>query len=283
MKKYVLMIDSGSDVPQSIADRRGFEIVRMHTMMGNKTYDDGKFPVEDLFKHFEITGVLPKTSASTPDDFGRAIKAIRKREPDSHIVYLAYSAATTSTFQSACIAAEGVPDITLIDTQFCSAGQAAVIYHIADLIESNPDITPEEIEAAVAAFRKKLHMIFVPGDLQYLKAGGRLTNSSYVGARLLNLHPQIETIDGVLVCTRKLRGNLHRVYIRLLKEYLSAHALSKEWFYLIESYGLDPAVRQEAEQIVREAGLRHYEWITTGGVVSVHCGPGSFGFVCIDA
>ena len=47
-----------------------------------------------------------------------------------------------------------------------------VIYHIADLIESKPDITPEEIEVAVVAFQRKLQMIF-PRDLQYPKAGSR--------------------------------------------------------------------------------------------------------------
>ena len=87
----------------------------------------------------------------------------------------------------------------------------------------------------------------------------------------------------MLVCTRKLHGNLHRVYIRLLREYLAAHALTKDRFYLIEAYGFDPAVRQEEEQIVREAGFRYYEWSTTGGAVSVRCSPDSFGFVCIDA
>ena len=47
-----------------------------------------------------------------------------------------------------------------------------MIYHIADLIESKPDITPEEIEVAVVAFQRKLQMIF-PRDLQYPKAGSR--------------------------------------------------------------------------------------------------------------
>lgn len=250
--------------------------------MGGATFNDGEFPVTDLFEYYETHGQLPKTSGSTPDDFECAYEKIRSENPEAQIVYLAYSAATTASFQSANIAAEKYDGITLIDTKFCSAGQAAVVYHIADMLDRNPSITPEEIRAEVEAFQKRVHMLFIPGDLQYLKAGGRLSNAAYVGARLLNLQPMIETIDGKLVCTHKYRGSQHKVYLRMLKEYIASHKLVRNRFYLIESEGLSEALKREAEGIVAEAGFTNVEWIQTGGVVSVHCGPGSFGFVCID-
>ena len=283
MNKIVFVIDSGADVPQSVADRRGFKIVRMHTTMGTDTFNDGEFPVQELFAYYKNHGQLPKTSASTPDDFARAYDAIRSENPDAHIVYLAYSAATTAAFQSAKIAAEPYENITLIDTQFVSAGQAAVIYHIADLVDANPAMTPDEIVREVEAFRKRLHMLFIPGDLQYLKAGGRLSNAGYVGAKLLSLHPRIELVDGLLVCTCKYRGSQHRVYLRMLQEYIESRQLNRDRFYLIESHSLAPALKAQAESIVRAAGFKKIEWIQTGGVVSVHCGPGSFGLVCVDA
>lgn len=283
MSNIVLLIDSGADVPSSVSEQRGFHVVRMHTTMGNTSFNDGEFPVTDLFSYYEKTGDLPKTSASTPDDFERTYTEIRRANPDAQIVYLAYSAATTAAFQSAHIAAEHFDGVTMIDTKFCSAGQAAVVYHIADMLDTNPSLTPEQIRSEVEAYQKRLHMLFIPGDLQYLKAGGRLSNAGYVGARLLNLHPRIETIDGKLVCTHKYRGNQKKVYIRMLKEFLSSKALDHSRFYLIESHGLDADVKNEAESIVNAYSFEKVEWIQTGGVVSVHCGPGAFGFVCAEA
>ena len=280
--KLVFLIDSGADVPAAVAAQRGFEVVPMHTTMGHQSFNDGEFPVKDLFDFYQTHGELPKTSAATPEDFTRAYAAIRAREPEAHIVYLAYSAATTCSFQNAHFAAEGMDNITMIDTKFVSAGQAAVVYHIADLYEKNPEITPEEIRAEVEDFQKKLHMLFVPGDLQYLKAGGRLSNVAYVGAKLLNLQPRIELVDGLLVCTHKYRGSNLKVYMKMLKEYIASRKLNKERFYFIESFGLDENFKREAESVVREAGFKRIEWIQTGGVVSVHCGPGSFGLVCVD-
>lgn len=280
--KLVFLIDSGADIPADVAAVRGFEVVRMHTAMGDRSFDDGKFPVRDLFDFYQNTGNLPKTSGAGPGDFAQVFAQIRAREPEAHIVYLAYSAATTSSFSNAHLAAEEWDNITLIDTKFVSAGQAAVVYHIADLYDANPEITPEEICAEVEALQKKLHMLFIPGDLQYLKAGGRLTNVEYVGAKILNLQPKIELVDGSLVCTRKYRGSSLKVYMKMLKAYIASKPLNKESFYFLESYGLDENFRKEAENVVREAGFKRIEWIMAGGVVSVHCGPGTFGFACFD-
>lgn len=280
--KLVFLIDSGADIPADVAAARGFEVVRMHTTMGDRSFDDGKFPVKDLFEFYQNTGKMPKTSGAAPEDFAQAFARIRAREPEAHIVYLAYSAATTSSFENAQLAAEGLDNITLIDTKFVSAGQAAVVYHIADLYDANPGMTPGEVRAEVEALQKKMHMLFIPGDLQYLKAGGRLTNVEYVGAKILNLQPKIELVDGRLVCTRKYRGSNLKVCMKMLKEYIASRPLNKERFHFLESSGLDENFKKEAEIVLREAGFKKIEWIMAGGVVSVHCGPGTFGFACAD-
>ena len=56
---------------------------------------------------FEKTGTLTKTSGCTPGDFVKAFDEMQAREPDKHILHLAYSAVTTCSYPSAIIAADG--------------------------------------------------------------------------------------------------------------------------------------------------------------------------------
>ena len=50
---------------------------------------------EEVCDYYERTGKLPKTSGCNPEDFAKVFDEIYKKVPDSHIVYMAYSAVTT--------------------------------------------------------------------------------------------------------------------------------------------------------------------------------------------
>jgi EAL domain-containing protein (putative c-di-GMP-specific phosphodiesterase class I) len=69
MKKYVIVAESGSDITPVVAERYGIRIASMHVSFGGTSLDDGKFPPSDVFRHYEKTGELPRTSGCTPQDF----------------------------------------------------------------------------------------------------------------------------------------------------------------------------------------------------------------------
>ena len=58
---------------------------------------------------------------------------------------------------------------------------------------------------------EKARFAFFPGDLEYLKAGGRVSNAAYLAATLLGLRPLIEILDGKLVGTKKYRGSSEKI------------------------------------------------------------------------
>ena len=279
MSKYILLAETGSDIPAELAKKHGVATVPMHVSFGDKTMDDGTFAPEDIYTFFEKTGTLTKTSGCTPGDFETAYAQIFAQEPDAHIIHLAYSAATTCSYQSAIIAAEGRENITSIDTKHVSAGQSMVILQLARWLEKNPDVTVEQIVSRVEQLRKACKMGFFPGDLAYLRAGGRVSNAAYLGAKILSLNPLIELLDGELKATKKYRGRMDRVAPRFMREFIEAHNFSRETLMFVYSEGLNRSIREECEGIAREMGFAEVIWVRTGGVVTTHCGPGGFG-VC---
>ena len=279
MNRIVLMAETGADIPRSLAEQYGIHLVPMHVSFGGVSRDDGTFPSEEICGYFDRSGELPKTSASTPEDFNRAFDAVHERWPDAQILYLAYSAVTTCSYQSAQIAAEGRTYVTSMDTKMASAGQHAIVIRMAQLLETHPDWSITEAAAAAGDLIGRARMCFVPNELEYLRAGGRVSNAAALCGRLLHIHPLIEFRDGYLVATKKLRGKLDKLAPKLMEGFTEVNHLDRDELWLIWSPGFPDELRGLAEGAARTCGFRQVNWVKTGGVITTHCGPGAFGIV----
>lgn len=277
MGNIVILAETGSDLPKETVERYGITLVLMHVTLGDVTLDDGTFPIEEICNYYAEHQKLPKTSGCSPEDFRVVFDAIHEKYPEKHILHLAYSAVTTCSYQSALIAAEDRDYVTSIDTKHVSAGQSAIVFRTAEMLEKHPDITVSEAVKMVETFCKQARMSFVPEDLEYLRAGGRVSNAVYLGGRLLNIHPSIEIENGYLVAKKKYRGRMERVATKLLEEFTQKENLVKEHLWLLWSIGLSLEVRHMAEEAAMKLGYKKITWIKTGCVITTHGGPGAFG------
>ena len=279
MSNILLMAESGSDITPEIAQQYGIAVVPMHVSFGGETRDDGSFPVTQMFDHYKKTHEPPRTSGCTPHDFEVAFEKAAQEHPGKPILYLAYSAVTTCSMQSGILAAEGREDISIVDTKSVSAGQLAVVLRVARALQANPEATMDELLKTADEAIAKVKMGFVPGDLDYLRAGGRVSNAAYLGAKILNLHPLIEIQDGKLMSTKKYRGSMARVIAQMAREYPDANNFDRSEVYLISGEGLDAKITCDVEAIMREKGFENMSWVRTGCVIAAHSGPGAFGIV----
>ena len=282
MPKTVLVAETGADIPRDIAERFGIEIVPMHVCFGDRTLPDGTFPVSDVYDYYKTTGKLPTTSGSTPEDFATAFDRIHRLHPEANILYLAYSAITTCSFQSAQIAAQGRSYVQSIDTKQVSVGQAAVVTRLAQMVDKLPTISMDSLKSAANDLIEHVKMCFVPDGLEYLRAGGRVSNAQYLGAQVLKLHPLIEIHDGKLITTKKYMGKMSKVAEKLTRDFLLAHDFARDSLWFLHSSTIDEDVRQRSEKVAKEHGFKDIVWMSTGCVVSTHSGPGAFGIVGIE-
>ena len=279
MSKILLMAESGSDITPELAGQLGVFIVPMHVTFGGETRNDGAFPVTQMFEHYKATREPPRTSGCTPHDFEVAFGRALEENPGAQILYLAYSACTTCSMQSAIMTADGRKDIRIVDTKSVSAGQMAVVMRVAKALREHPEMTMDEAVAVANDAIAKVRMGFIPGDLDYLRAGGRVSNAAYLGAKILGLHPLIEIQDGKLISTKKYRGSMARVIAQMAREFPEQSGLGKGEIHLIYGDGLAEDVRHDAERILTEKGYQIKGWVRTGCVIAAHSGPGSFGIV----
>ena len=278
-KNIVLLAETGSDITPEIAAKYGIYIVPMHVQMGDITKDDGTFPPEEVCEYYEKTGKVPKTSGSTPEDFEIILDKIHAENPDKHILYLAYSAVTTCSYHSCVIASESRDYITCFDTKNVSVGQAAFVIEIAEFLQNNPDATVEEAVKLAEELTQKVRMAFIPDNLDYLRAGGRVSNVAALIGNLIGLHPCIEIENGYLMAKKKYRGSFTRVLPQLIKEHSEKYSLSTDKLYLIWTPGFSDELKAISENAAKELGYKEVIWMKTGCVITCHGGKGAFGVV----
>ena len=277
MKPIILVAETGSDITPELASKYGIQIVPMHVSFESETLDDGAFPVQKICDYYENAGKLPKTSGSTPDDFSKVFDRIHEEHPEAQILYLAYSAITTCSYQSAVIASEDRDYVTAIDTKQVSVGQGAVVVAVAKVLRENPEMPLEQVVARAMEIIARAKMCFVPDNLEFLHAGGRVSNAAFLGARILNIHPCIEILDGKLIATRKYRGKMVKVVDKLIREYAESYNMKKDEIWFVYTVGLSDKVREAAEKTAAECGFQKIQWIQAGGVITTHGGPAAFG------
>ncbi len=278
MKKIILVAETGSDITAELAKRYDIEMVPMHVSFDKETLDDGTFPAEKIVEYYKTTGKLPKTSGSTPGDFEEKFNEIHAKYPDSQILYLAYSAITTCSYQSAIIASEDRDYITALDTKQVSVGQANIVCKMAEIINANPDMELKEAVSIANELIERAKMCFTPDNLEFLRAGGRVSNVAFLGASILGLHPCIEILDGKLMATRKFRGKMKKVAAQLIKEYAEKYKLDRnETLWIIYTVGLSEEVKSVIKETATECGFQKSEWVQAHGVITTHGGPAAFG------
>ncbi len=277
MSSIILVAESGSDISPELAEKYNIHVVPMHVGFGDITLNDGTFPVEDIVNYYKNTGKLPTTSGSSPEDFINMFDAIHATNPNAHILYLAYSAITTCSYQSALIAARERDYVTAIDTKQVSVGQGNIVIAVAKMLQEYPNMTVTEVVDKVNDLISRAKMCFLPDNLEFLRAGGRVSNVVALGSRILGIHPCIEILDGKLVATKKYRGKMHRVIEHMMKDYTEAYQLEKNLLWCVYTIGFSDDLKKTAEHVAHELGFQAIQWIQANGVITTHGGPAAFG------
>lgn len=282
MRRIILSTESGADLPEELADKHNVQVVPMHVIMDGQDYLDGSLPVTDIYDYYERTKKIPSTTSTNSHEYLEFFKKIKIDFPDCVIIHIGYTSKASSSFQNAIIATEDLDDIFLIDALNVTGGLTAIVMYAVTLLENEPSIAPAQLVEKIESKVPKSRLAFVPGSLEFLRAGGRVSNLAYLGGALLKIKPRIELIDGNLVSTKKYRGKMEIVSEKLIRDYLGQYDIEKEQLYLLYSVGLDEKIKQGMDEIAKETGFKNVKWIQAGAMISTHAGPGGIGIAGLE-
>ncbi len=200
-----IVLDSGSDILESLAKEKGIEVVPLKVSFGDKTYTDGVDMDRDLFyETMAKSEHVPKTTLPSPQDFIDVFTRIGK---DVKILCITISAETSGTYGSAKLAKESLPDydITLFDSKNISAANITLALSALNMIHEGASM--EEIVDSLNEIKGTLFTFIAIKDLTNVVKGGRISNWKGQVARILNIKPILHlTRDGHIHVKENIRG-----------------------------------------------------------------------------
>lgn len=282
MRKIILSTESGADLPEELAIKHNVQVVPMHVIMDGQDYLDGSLPVQKIYDYYDRTKKIPSTAATNSHEYHHFFTNINAAFPNCTIIHIGYTSKASSSFQNAVIASAEFDNLILIDALNVTGGLAAIVMYAVNLLEQEPTIEPSQLVAKIKAVVPKTKLAFVPGSLEFLRAGGRVSNIAYLGGALLKIKPRIELMEGKLVSNKKYRGKMNIVSEKLIHDYFNQYDIDRKQLYLIYSIGLNDGVKQQMHEIAKKYGCKNIQWLQAGAMISTHSGPGGFGIAGLE-
>lgn len=269
--------DSTCDLPQELIKKYNIGIMPLYVTVENKTYRDGvDMKAADMLQITEATGSTPKTAAGNIQDYLDLFSAALK-DHDA-VIHFNISSSMSVTHQNACLAAEELGNVYVIDSANLSTGQGHLVLDAC--LMAAEGMEPAAIADELNTRKKKVDASFVLTTLEYLHRGGRCTALAAMGANLLRLHPCISVKDGAMGVGKKYRGNMKTCLLEYVKDKLADPETIDPRRIFITDSGIDEEIRQAVHEAVM--AIVPFEEVIhsrAGCTVSCHCGPGTLGIL----
>ena len=279
-KPVVITADSTCDLPQELLDRFDIRTVPLTITLGDDTFLDGQgFTPHDMYARYRQDGTLPKTSAPGVQEFLDFFSSYTER--GCSVVHLDISSELSNSYNAACLAAEELSGVYVVDSRMLSSGLGLLAIEGAECRDRGMEAN--EIAEHLRSLTGKVQTSFVLDTLEYMWKGGRCTGVAALGANLLHLKPGLEMTDGKLVVYKKYRGNINHVYKQYVKERLQGRRIRPGHVFITESGEVDPQVLEEIYALVRETiPVKEIHHAIAGCTISTHCGPKTLGILFIE-
>lgn len=193
-----VVIDSAGDMPPGWAEEFEINVIPINIHFGEKMYLQGvDLSNTDFYRLADESGVVPKTSQPTPQQFMDFYRKIAKA--GDQILSLHVTGKLSGTFSSAELAARelrGEMDVIPFDS---GSGSAAMGYMAREARRmQRAGAALDEILARWQTIRRNVQIILTLDTLEYARRSGRVKALQATLASLLNVKPIITLREGVL-------------------------------------------------------------------------------------
>lgn len=281
-EKIILSADSSCDLGPELKNRYNVNYTRFHILLDGKSYIDGiDLSSNDIFSIYQQKKCLPKTSAIGIGEYYEYFK--KWTDQGFEVIHINISSAISSTYQNCCIAANKLGGVYPIDSKNLTTGMGQLAIEAAKRIKLG--MQAKEIQNEVSALTNKLNVSFIIDTLEFLRAGGRCSALSALGANILRLKPCIEVNNttGIMSPSKKYRGPLDKVLIQYINDKLSDKSKINTERIFITHTVQSPELIELVYNHIKNFNIFKEIYITDAScTVSSHCGPNTLGIIFLE-
>lgn len=200
-----IVIDSAGDMPEGWAQEYDIQVIPINIHFGEQMFLQGiDLSNADFYRLADESGVIPKTSQPTPQQFTRFYGQVA--QPGDTILSIHITGKLSGTMASAEMAAQelaGTYSVVPFDSACGSAGMGYMAREARRMERQGADM-PQILER-LEAIRRSMQIILTLNTLEYARRSGRVKALQAALASLLNVKPIISLRDGVLELGERVR------------------------------------------------------------------------------
>lgn len=280
MPNYIIATSSTSDLPRTYLNAHQIPFIPYSYSVGEQLFEDDCREETRLSVYQGMrSGDRLRTSminAYLYADFFRSLL-----DSGKDVIFLDMSQKMSVSYENSKQAAEMIreeyPDrrLYIMDTRCISGGLGLLVSNMVDRMESGMGF--DEVIAWGEENKLRIAHRFTVDDLEYLKAGGRVSNAAALIGGMLQIKPVLYVPDrGTLDVAQKVRGRkaaLKAILTGVLNDLAEIDATGVEVRILHADCEADASyVRDEIRKAHPEIGPVTISGL--GVVIGAHCGPG---------
>lgn len=275
MSKIKITCDSTCDLTNELYQKNNITVVPLSIALGDEIRRDSiDIDADEIFRFVKSTNQLPKTSAISigeyEDVFGQLV------DEGYTVIHINISSELSSSHQNACLAAEDIGNVYVIDSRNLSSGSGHLVLLAAAMADSGMEAG--EIVDILNEKKEKLDVSFVLQTLEYLHKGGRCSSIAAFGANALKLRPEIQVIDGKMQVGRKYRGDMEKTILAYVHGRLDGREdIDTDRIFVTHSGVPEEILGKVVDTVKSLHPFREVLVTRAGCTISSHCGPACLG------
>lgn len=269
--------DSTCDLSTEIVDDLNITLVPLLVLIGDEVFHDGvDIKPADIFRYVEEEGKTCKTSAVNTYEYECLFEELSSKY--EAVIHICIGSGFSSCYQNATLAAGSFKNVYVIDSQNLSSGSGHVVYEAACMAKAGASV--EDICHSLSELIPRVDASFVIDRMDYLYRGGRCSGLEMIGAKILNIKPCIEVVNGKMTVGKKYKGS----FDHCLDQYIRDRLYIKQNIDYSRVFITHPMCSSQTVEKVKETLLQyaHFDEIIetpAGCTVSSHCGPNTLGIL----
>lgn len=277
MKKFIISTEDTCDLPQSYIDEHSISIIRLESFIDSVQYggDSGKTMSAPEFFNKMKSGSKVSTSLVNYERFKLYFTELLKKGDD--VLHISFSSGLSGTCENALKAANDINKtsankVIVVSSLCASLGQGLLV----DLVikQKNSGKTIEECQSFTQEMSPHICHIFVVDDLEYLFRGGRISRTSAIIGKLLNIKPVLHCDNyGMLVPLHKVmtrKASLRALVKRMAEKFTGTDST----VFIVHGNCIDDA-KYVADLVQAQFGIEVSIIGQLGQTIGSHSGPGT--------
>lgn len=284
MSDYVIISDSTCDLNDELVAKWDVKIQPMSFRINNAEYKN-YFGERDLslkeFYDFMRKGDIATTSQLNVIDVEAFFRPYLEKGQD--ILCVAFSSGLSGSFNAIRLVKDNLLEvyperkICVIDSLCASSGEGVLLYRAVRNRKKGLSILDNASD--LDSFKFKIRHWFTVGDIDTLRRGGRLSNSTAFVAKMLKIKPVLKADnEGHLIAVYKKIGRKQALN-QLIDSSIAGYDVENENITIISHADCEEDaiyVKNALEAKYKELGVHSDIYITKiGPVIGAHAGPGT--------